>query len=47
MRKDINIKSILDQSKIVKLLLEYGADIDAEGVDRNTPLHIAVINGTD
>ena len=30
---------------IVSLLLENGADVNAEGGDKDTPLHDAAVNG--
>lgn len=35
------------QISVVRLLLEYGVEVDAVNIHGNTPLHIACLNGQD
>jgi ankyrin repeat protein len=35
----------LSRSKVARLLLEHGADVNARENDRSTPLHVAARNG--
>ena len=41
----LNTIHLTGHVKIVKTLIENGADIDAESVNKTTPLHMAAIFG--